>query len=54
MVGDGGWKSHQQVLKSQKWDEDGGDAEDTKQLGKSCQLPFSSYWELGGKPDSAH
>lgn len=38
------------MLKSQKWDEGGGDAEDIEQLGESCQLPFSSSWELGGKP----
>lgn len=42
------------MLKSQKWDEGGCDAEDTKQLGESCQRPFSSYWGLGGKPDSVH
>lgn len=42
------------MLTSQKWDEGGGDAEDIKQLGESCQLPFSSPWELGGKPDRAH
>lgn len=42
------------MLKSQKWDEGGCDAEDIKQLGESYQLPFSSYWALGEKPDSAH
>lgn len=28
------------MLKSQKWDEGGCDAEDIKQLGESRQLPF--------------